>query len=43
MNVVDPHLLSTLVQRERVHRSIYLDPAIFELEMQRIFGRAWPT
>ena len=25
----------------RVHRRLYSDPAIFEAEMQRIFGTAW--
>jgi len=33
--------VSRLVQPGRVHRQLYTDPAIFELEMQRIFGRAW--
>ena len=41
MNVIDPAIFQTLVQKDRVHRSIYIDPAIFDLEMQRIFGRSW--
>lgn len=30
-----------LVEPDRVHRSVYTDPAIFELEMERIWGKAW--
>src|SRR5258706_1581622 len=33
--------LAALVQPDRVHRSVYADAEIFELEMDRIFGRAW--
>lgn len=30
-----------LVRPDAVHRDIYTDPAIFEMEMDRLFGRAW--
>lgn len=30
-----------LVREDRVHRMVYTDPAICELEMQRIFSKAW--
>ena len=30
-----------LVQEDRVHRLIYTDPAIFNLEMTNIFGAVW--
>ena len=33
--------LAQMIQPGRVHRGIYTDPQIFELELERIFGRAW--
>ena len=33
--------ISSLIEPGRVHRDVYTDPEIFELEMVRIFGRAW--
>jgi benzoate/toluate 1,2-dioxygenase subunit alpha len=33
--------LEELVQESRVHRRIYLEQEIFELEMERIFERSW--
>jgi len=37
----DAATIASLVEPDRIHRSIYVDPALFELEMERIFGRAW--
>ncbi|HEY7246207.1 MAG TPA: Rieske 2Fe-2S domain-containing protein [Xanthobacteraceae bacterium] len=33
--------IAALIEPGRVHRNVYTDPDIFELEMERIFGRAW--
>ena len=33
--------IAALVEPTRVHRRAYTDRAVFELEMERIFGRAW--
>lgn len=33
--------IGALVEPDRVHRSVYTDPAIFDLEMDRIWRRTW--
>lgn len=33
--------IDQLVEPGRVHRRVYTDPDVFDLEMDRIFGRAW--
>ena len=40
MSNIDAELAS-LIAPGRVHRRVYTDPRIFELEMERIFGAAW--
>jgi len=41
MGVLATTLPSDLVQSQRVRAAVYTDPAIFNLEMDRLFGRAW--
>lgn len=36
-----PLSIDKLVEPDRVHRRVYTDPALFDLEMERIFGRIW--
>lgn len=36
-----PRSIADRVRDDRVHGSVYTDPAIFELEMKRIFERTW--
>ncbi len=33
--------VSELVHKDKVHKSIYTDPEIFNLEMERIWGKSW--
>jgi benzoate/toluate 1,2-dioxygenase subunit alpha len=33
--------IARLIEPGRVHRRVYMDPDIFELEVERLFGQAW--
>ncbi len=33
--------IAGLVEEKRVHKRVYIDPEVFELEMDRIWGQAW--
>ena len=41
MKQPDTDDFSALVRKDRVHRKVYIDPAVFDLEMERIFNRSW--
>ncbi|MDA5194989.1 aromatic ring-hydroxylating oxygenase subunit alpha [Govanella unica] len=40
-SVLSPRDAANLVEPERVHRRLYTDPEIFNLEMRHIFHKAW--
>ena len=37
----DSAALSSLVEEDRVHRDLYIDPEVFQLEMERLWSRTW--
>ncbi len=37
----DSQALLALIEPDRVHRDVYLDPEVFQLEMERLWSRAW--
>ena len=39
--MINTNMLAERIRPGRVHRSLYTDPDIFTIEMERIFGRAW--
>ncbi len=40
-DVPQPRSIESLVEPDRVHRDVYLSDALFALEQERLFGRAW--
>ena len=41
MSSLDPKTLAALVEPDQVHRDVYTDPAVFALEMSRLWQRSW--
>lgn len=37
----NPDAVAALVRDDRVHRDVYLDPAVFALEMEQLWTRTW--
>jgi phenylpropionate dioxygenase-like ring-hydroxylating dioxygenase large terminal subunit len=37
----DPRALERLIEQDRVHRDVYTDPEVFQLEMERLWSRTW--
>src|SRR6185295_9956498 len=41
MGHYDVNDLRALIRDDRIHRDVFIDPDIFALEMERVFGRLW--
>ena len=41
MQQIPDRNFDALVTPTKLHRSLYTDPEIFEMEMSRIWGQAW--
>ncbi|HEX2542221.1 MAG TPA: aromatic ring-hydroxylating dioxygenase subunit alpha [Caldimonas sp.] len=41
MTTLDAPSLAALVEPDQVHRDVYTDPAVFALEMKRLWQRSW--
>ncbi len=37
----EPRLIDAFVREDRVHRRLFTDPSVFELEIEKIFNRTW--
>jgi phenylpropionate dioxygenase-like ring-hydroxylating dioxygenase large terminal subunit len=37
----DARALQGLIEPDRVHRDVYIDPEVFQLEMERLWSRTW--
>src|SRR5258706_9154727 len=37
----DAGQLERLIEADRVHRDVYTDPEVFQLEMERLWSRTW--
>src|SRR2546423_3772067 len=37
----DSNAIARLIEADRVHRDVYTDPEVFQLEMERLWSRTW--
>jgi hypothetical protein len=40
-HLYDPQTLRALVRPQEVHRALYLDPSLFDLEMRQLWRNTW--